>query len=221
MADSSQRFAATSSFDKTDLVTLLVGPNEHEIAVHEDFITRSSEFFKAAMKKEWVEGQTRVIRLPEESCLETLRCYLSFVYEQKLPTQSLAVGSEGFVNKPWGTLARLYILGERLLDTEIQHAVIKEMLRLCYLKDNKGSRWFPARETVTKIYDGTPAGSPARRLMVDLHVSHANGNWLKFDDHPEFLADLSKALIEKVSIPEASRSFDFRTRILFARDYFA
>lgn len=65
MADSSLGFAAPSSFDKTDLVTLLVGPNEHEIAVYGIFLTRSSEFFKAALKKEWVEGQTRVIKLPE------------------------------------------------------------------------------------------------------------------------------------------------------------
>lgn len=221
MADSSQGFAAPFSFDKTGLVTSLVGPNEHEIAVHGDFLTRSSEFFKAVMKKEWIEGKTRIIKLPEESCPEKLRCYLSFVYEQKLPTQSMAAGDEVRVNKPWSTLAELYLLGERVMDTKVQHAVVKELLRLCYLKDSKGGRWFPTRGTVTRIYDDTPAGSPARRPMVDLRVSNANENWLNFDNHPEFLADRSKVLLEKVSIPAASRSFDFRMRILVAEDCFA
>lgn len=68
------------SFNKSDIVTLLAGPDEHELIVYESCITRNSDFFRAAMKKEWTEGQTRTIKLPEESCIETLTHYLNYAY---------------------------------------------------------------------------------------------------------------------------------------------
>lgn len=43
------------SLRKEDLVTLLVGPHEEEFAIHESCITRNSDFFRAALKRE-VEG---------------------------------------------------------------------------------------------------------------------------------------------------------------------
>jgi hypothetical protein len=49
------------SLQEDDLVTLLVGPGEHKFVVHESCITRSSDFFKAAMKKEWTEGARLVL----------------------------------------------------------------------------------------------------------------------------------------------------------------
>lgn len=83
----------------------------------------------------------------------------------------------------------------------------------------------PVKDTVGKTYDVTSAGSPARRLVVDMHITHGRVKWVADDNpddnHPTLLEDLSRALLEKVSAPVASRSFDFRTRILVAEDYFA
>lgn len=73
------------SFDQDDAVTLLVGPTEHAILTHGNFISRRSEFFKAVLKKEWAEGQTRTIKLPDEDP-QAVTHYLSYVYTKCLPT---------------------------------------------------------------------------------------------------------------------------------------
>jgi hypothetical protein len=54
------------SFEHDDAVTLLVGPARHMLLAHGSLISHRSDFFKAAPKKEWVEGQTRKIKLSEE-----------------------------------------------------------------------------------------------------------------------------------------------------------
>jgi hypothetical protein len=54
----------TPMFHPDSLVTLLVGPEEEKMVVHESYLSQDSAFFKAALKKQWTEGQARVIKLP-------------------------------------------------------------------------------------------------------------------------------------------------------------
>jgi hypothetical protein len=74
---------SASQFGTESMMTLLVGQDEQAMVVHVNHLTRDSEFFAAAMKKEWVEGQTRVIRLPEEYP-DIVAHYLSFLYSGKV-----------------------------------------------------------------------------------------------------------------------------------------
>lgn len=67
------------SFDHNDAVTLHVGPNEHVLLARGSFITRNSDFFTTALKKEWTQGQTRVIKLPEEHP-QVVSHYLNYTY---------------------------------------------------------------------------------------------------------------------------------------------
>jgi hypothetical protein len=209
------------SFNKSDVVTLLAGPDEHELIVYESCITRNSDFFRAAMKKEWTEGQTRTIKLPEEDCIETLTHYLNYAYSQKLPTDRItAVASTGFPEGTWTTLANIYVLGERMLDQSVQHAVIKELTRLPKLtcEANKSNKSFsPNAEAISLIYDGTTAGSPARRLMVDYHVARGYESWLGAHHHAAFVLDLAKALQNKITSGASYSSF--RSAVLAADDY--
>lgn len=222
MAEPNTTLAApTFSFHKSDIVTLLAGPDESELIVYESCITRNSDFFRAAMKKEWTEGQTRTIKLPEEHCLETLTHYLNYAYSQKLPTDRItAVASTGFPEGTWTTLANIYVLGERMIDQSVQHAVIKEFVRLpklsCEANKNKKS-WPPNAEAIGLIYDGTTEGSPARRLMVDYHVARGYESWLGSHCHPAFLLDLAKALQNKITTGASFSSF--RYAVLAADDY--
>jgi hypothetical protein len=91
------------SFRKDDLVTILVGPGEEEFAVHEHVVTRSSEFFKAAMKKEWTEGQARIIKLPEETHVQNFIHYLNFTYREQLHTEQIKAGDAYGLAAPWLT----------------------------------------------------------------------------------------------------------------------
>lgn len=159
------------SFRKDDLVTILVGPGEEEFAVHEHVVTRSSEFFKAAMKKEWTEGQARIIKLPEETHVQNFIHYLNFTYREQLHTEHIKAGDAYGPGCPMSDLVRLYVLDERMLDTAAQNAVISEMIRLTTIRWNDGQRRFPHSALVTLIYNESPTGSSMRRLMVDMRVA--------------------------------------------------
>jgi hypothetical protein len=77
-ASSLQSASATAHFDKGDAVTLVVGPEKRELLAHADYIAFSSDFSKAALKKEWLEGQTRTVPLPVES-YEDMTTYLRYI----------------------------------------------------------------------------------------------------------------------------------------------
>lgn len=95
-------------------------------------------------------------------------------------------------------LAELYVLGERLLDDSIRAAVVKEIMRLTDLVDERSFRSFPARETVNIIYRGTTAGSPARRLMVDIQVSYGSTKTIDSACEASFVHDVVQRLYTKM-----------------------
>ena len=219
MADPGTTMATpTFSLREDELITLFVGPEEHKLVVHESCITRNSDFFKAAMKKEWTEGQTRSIQLPEETCVETFVYYLNFAYHGKLPTEEIVTKAKtGFIDKPFDVLGNIYVLGERMLDRVIQNAVISEILRLVKIKSkDSGVCHNPGPRMITTVYDGTSVGSPLRRLLIDLYVTKGSGTW-DCSKHSEFLTDLWKALMEKTLAQKAV--LDFRGNKLAAEDY--
>lgn len=57
-----ERLRPSFNFNSDEVVTFLVGKVQHKMTVHPVHITQSSEFFKAALNKEWSEGQTRVVK---------------------------------------------------------------------------------------------------------------------------------------------------------------
>lgn len=118
------------NFDKGEAVTLIIGDEKHEMIVHASYICANSEFFKTALKKEWLEGQTRTINMPEEDWKTMTDC-LNFTYSGKLPTARLT-DDDPFAAylDSYPDLARSYTLGNRLLDSVVRNAVIKEFVRI-------------------------------------------------------------------------------------------
>lgn len=130
---------STSAYAQHGTVTIIVGPHEEPLVSHESYMTKNSEFFKAAMKKEWTEVQTRTIKLPEDD-LETITNYLTFTYGGDLPTSKL---SEGFLRVGvWDLLAKLYIFGERILGRCIRNTVVDEIVRISHVPDEEGVKRF-------------------------------------------------------------------------------
>lgn len=176
------------SFDQDDSVLLHVGPTQHVLLAHGAFITRNSDFFKAALKKEWAEGQTRVIKLPEEKP-HVVSHYLNYTYTNKLPLDSPnsyeVMAQSVFAPHYYVLLAELYVLGERLLDQSIRTAVIEKFIDL---------EWYgvSVKDAANIIYRGTTTTSPARRLMVDFQVKFGQKEWLDDSCEAAFLLDVSK-----------------------------
>jgi hypothetical protein len=189
------------SFDQNDAVTLHVGPSEHTILAHTDFISRDSEFFKAALKKDWVEGKTRIIKLPDE-CPKVFTHYLNYVYCKRLPTKILITKSGSTFVKDsaehYQLLVKLYVLGERLLDDSVRDAVLLKIVRLTYLFEKSSYPVFAIGEAVNIVYRGTPVGSPARRLMVDCHVAHGTDDSFDSTCDADFVLEVVQTLIYRM-----------------------
>ena len=182
-------------FNAENVVTLLVGPEKESMIVHTSYLTRTSKFFASALKKEWIEGQTRTIELDEENP-ELMAHYLDWVYTTQLPTRdSLFFVAESSKVVAHELLAELYVLGERRLDSRLRNAIIDEFIRL-RLDLHDLSKCQPSRRAscINTIYQGTPAGSPARRLMVNLSLRWGCPQCCSNDDLDKaFLVDITKA----------------------------
>lgn len=146
----------SSKYDPGGMVTLLVGPDEEVMLAYEHYISQRSDFSKAALKKEWNEGQTRIIKLPEEHPSNVAN-YLDFAYGRGLviakidqksldykPTLDPSLIGSSYI------LADLYLLGERILDPGIQNAVTEEVIRIDSLRLDKGALHFPSATFVKK-----------------------------------------------------------------------
>ena len=208
--------AFTSAFAQHGTVTLLIGSEEQPLVAHESYLTKNSEFFEAAMKKEWAEGQTRVIKLPEDD-VETMSNYLTFAYSRDLPTSKVAKGASRATVDDWKSLTRLYVLGERTLDKCIRNAVVREIERLSTTPDEKGDTGFMPAAASNMLFDGTPEGSPIRQMIIDKHVFHGQKACLTGKDHPVLILEVARALLEKASHRQPYG--DFRSRRVKAEDY--
>jgi hypothetical protein len=178
-----------------------------------------SQPFRAALKKQWTEGQTRVIRLPEESP-ESVQQYVAYLYGRGLPTRYLTGEFPHMVTEDHhDMLAELYVLGERVLNAKHQNMIIYEMLRLTQIEDGlSGDREYPGATTVNIIYGGTTPDSPFRRLLVDLAVAYGEQEWLENPvPDSQYLLDLGKSFLRAVT--SHSCFDDFRWGTIKAEDY--
>lgn len=100
-------------------IEVCVGKDKVSFFVHESVLCKSSKFFDAALKKEWEEGQRRIIHLPDDDPDEVY-AYIRWLYWKKLFVKT--TDDEG---KPvLLPVVRLYVLGERLLDDSFQDCVL-------------------------------------------------------------------------------------------------
>lgn len=98
-------------------------------------------------------------------------------------------------------LAKLYVFGDKTQDDEFCNAVITALTELSDQHIiSKNVRHFPGPLAVLIIYEGTPSDSPARRFLVDIHISHGRRDWIRerngYLKAPAFLQDLSSALLK-------------------------
>lgn len=187
-----------SRYGKDEIVTLFVGDERTEMLAFASCLSFHSEFFKTALKKEWAEGQTRTIKLPEEEP-EIVAQYLDYVLGKGLPTDSTNLDARGEV---YTTLTMLFAVGERVLDSGLRNAIIAEIIRFTTILVVGPTYVFPNALQINNIYNCTTSASPARRLMVDLFMLAGNTTWLVDTLHPAFLKDMAEALMLQVQTTE-------------------
>lgn len=194
--DTATHGLADYHFDKSDSVTLIVGPEKHELLAHGNFIARRSAFFEAALKEEWLEGQTRSIALPEDDH-ETVTDYLKFTYSGKLVTSLLEANimtkKKETLDAHFLQLAKLYVLGTKLMDNEVRTAVVRELHGIFVKYFTLKSSCLPNHHFVDIIYNGTTTRDPVRVLLVWVYLSHCQGTDLGQTHHQEFALELLKS----------------------------
>jgi hypothetical protein len=202
-----------SVFDKTDSVTLVVGLQKHELLAHAKFITLTSDFFKTALKKEWLEVQTRVIHLPEEN-VPAMVIYLKFIYTGQLPVYETYINSPAAMSHHeimYVIHVRLYALAHRLMDNTTKNAALREMCKAfmeCRSRCGHNREASPDFGSVNMIYLNTVGGDPARRLMVDMHMTFLRS--LSPQYVAALLLDLAQGYIKRAlnKLPHGSKYFD-------------
>jgi len=181
-----------------DMVKLVVGKGRKDFLVHRTAIAKASPVLQAAFRSNtWKEGRARTMVLPDDDP-ETIQMLLHFAYVGRLPNLNTDDDYSSIGNDHRGQydgLARLYCVGEKYQNKDFKNATIDAMLSKVAIRDNEGSRWFPSSPAIKIIYNGTPEGSKARKLMVDIYVYGVGAaNIVAYTLHLDFIKDLIAAL---------------------------
>ncbi|TKA56516.1 hypothetical protein B0A55_13013 [Friedmanniomyces simplex] len=181
-------------------VTVLVGEDGHSFSVHEGLLCENSPFFTSAMKKEWAEGQKREIPLPDDKP-EVFNLYAEWKYTGKLLSR-LSPSDSGSNGGELTLLIDAYVFGEKVQDRDFQDATLDALIMSTNTQDQEGKKWFPSGAVVRRAYRGTLAGSPIRRLLVDMHNHNGGENWIKEENDEEFLVDLVREMYASRARPQ-------------------
>ncbi|KAF1349741.1 hypothetical protein BDV97DRAFT_389858 [Delphinella strobiligena] len=174
--------------------------DQHEFSIHQDILIRNSEFFKAAVKEEWLSEKAgehfRVIEMPDDDP-NIFSIYADWLYSGLICSATEHSGKGNDTEFEDLTLA--YILGEKLLDKSFKNAVIDAFIEKLI------SERVLDLELPKLIYDNTRPTSPFRRLLVDIYAHHADSSWMmrssaKDHLHPSFLYDLSLAQLSNLTL---------------------
>jgi hypothetical protein len=190
-----------SNYHPSHTVILLVGKEQQEMLVHTNIISTHSAFFRTALKKEWKEGQTRVVKLPEDDP-DIVTRYLDFVYHNRVVTQYKSQADSNYIG-----LALLYVYGERVLDTFIQNTIVEHLLKPTDIvnRNEPSHPIHPRPAAIEIIYEGTTAASHFRRLLVDMYARHGSEEWLAPEDlHPSFCLDVARALMAQAKAEDGA-----------------
>ncbi|RMZ70637.1 BTB POZ domain containing [Pyrenophora seminiperda CCB06] len=195
------------SFASSCFWTIRVGTEtpHNDFLLPEGLVSARSEFFRKAMKGGWMEGQQKLIKLPEDE-KAIVALYLHLVYtgdliddDDGVPTSSADYAKEKHQDRVL-TLVKLYVFAEKVQDKVAKNKSL-EALKLRVQKgghcdeETRDRDYLPSGAAVQLMYDNTPEGSLGRLLMVNLWCTSTTnilaGSEVKSND---FFADLATAL---------------------------
>jgi hypothetical protein len=184
------------------MIKLSVGAKPDIVSAHQGVLCQSSDYFKNAMKPEWVQGRKdpHTIDLSEDSP-EDVILYVKWLYTGKIDVQiTKGKYSEERVKEAeslYAVLVEAYIFGEKVLDTTFNKVILGKLIEV-----QTEYRRTPGPDVFCTLYSGTPAGCLAQRLLTQFvaHCCHFHGQseWdTYFEGYPrELLVDVIKAMVQ-------------------------
>lgn len=178
------------------ITILVVGTDEREFPVHQQRLCERSPYFTAAAKADWKEGREHRVPLPYDNP-SAVGLYIQWIYSGKIFTRPGKQEGE-IEDKPTYSEALLlvegFIFGDKVQDGDFKDAIVDAMIASINTTGKDDKHWYPSGPAVDRAYEGTPEGSPLRKLMVDIHVNHGGREWLEGVTNVEFVKDLAEDL---------------------------
>ena len=172
-------------------------PETKTFNIHADLLCAHSEFFAAALNKDWKETDERSVELAEDS-VEAFELWASYLYgtllseseDQTWDTLGTHLAKhEQACTQHHSLLLDAYILGDKMGDFDFTDCMIDELVLF-----SKDASWYPAVYAL-KIFENTTETCPLRKFLVDMYTFTAHKDWLDYDVPNEVWADVAKALI--------------------------
>jgi hypothetical protein len=181
--------------DFDNIITVLVGSEEKRFIIHQDAICDKSKFFKAACSKRWIEGQAKLVRLPEVKP-EVFQQYSNWVYSGTItPCRCVDATESNFRVAEQLMFIDLYLLGDSLDDISLRKAATQASLS--HLKAGNG---IPPPSALAVVWSLTPPKSLFRKLMVDCTIANCEREALgkRIAAYPqEFVQEVAMAALLK------------------------
>jgi hypothetical protein len=185
----------TKGFRYRGFIEVKVGEGEAQrtFGVHETLIINRSLFFKKAISGSWREAEDREVALPDDEP-EVFALYIHYLYTGTLAAKPDPIPPQYRGGLEYLRLTKLYVLAEKLQDiTQLKNSIIKNILDISKaIREDRGHHC-PGQPCISVVYNGTPEGSPARRLLVDFWTYRAQGDWIAKSNSPlpeDFVHDL-------------------------------
>ena len=165
--------------------------------MHSEVLTARSLFFRKALSGGFKEAEERVVELPEDDP-EIFGMYLHYVQTNELSIVPEPLPEQYTGMEEQGTLARMYVLAEKLQDVKSKNAIVRGMIASCYQKRFDNKCYFFGPKSMTLLYQGTMPGSKARKLVVEMRAyDYTNTESLSQEGWPyEFLTELACEFIK-------------------------
>ncbi|GIZ37636.1 hypothetical protein CKM354_000107800 [Cercospora kikuchii] len=181
----------------SNIVTVTVGKGKETetFQLHDFQLKENSKFSEAALNGQWKEGREKKINLPDDEP-DIFGAYVEYLFSGKIATatEKAAVDlTRDDAGLEYTCQAKLYVLGEKLLDDKFCDCALRAMVELSRLERANGVHYLPGILAVQTIYEGTTDASPIRRFLVDLYLTRVSKKWLSdaSTNCPEaFLIDL-------------------------------
>lgn len=96
-------------------------------------------------------------------------------------------------------VARLYVFGERVLDSMIRDAAIEQLIAFSGVVNNDlpTHPHYPSPRVVETVYEGTTEAASMRNLLVDMYVRLGSKEWLVPELHPAFCQDVAREFMRR------------------------
>ncbi|GAB7324321.1 hypothetical protein MBLNU13_g08281t1 [Cladosporium sp. NU13] len=189
-------------YDYDYLIKVIAGTPEsdtQQFRVHKDRICETSNFFKAAVTTErWLEGRTKVVKLPDFTP-RAVQAYIHWVYSDKvLPEVFWQTAEVSGFNEQLAYI-KLYLLAEYLDDTPLRVEILDAMISKIPDWDN-----VPGYDVCQRVWERTPTGSPLRSVMLEWKIRYQSPE--SFAENVEkvpreFLEEMTVLYMKRPALP--------------------